>query len=181
MIDPGLQSQALLCKVLVRSLLPRIELWKTLIHNRSILWSPQLGGHWKPHKSWQFCMDVKLRKSNRLADHTCMSVMKAWSMLCGHLSRIGPSTNVEWMHQPLFWNETLKSTKGKMLGESKGISWAILYSAGIHSVADWMRLSTSNHDKLYKDMGKFKNDRKVCDLVNTIVYSIPISKGEEGE
>ena len=35
LIDLGLQSQALLCKVLVRSLLPGNELWKRLIHNRS--------------------------------------------------------------------------------------------------------------------------------------------------
>ena len=45
-------------------------------------------------------MDLNLRKSNQLADHTCISIMKVWSMLCGHLSQIGPSTNVEWMHQP---------------------------------------------------------------------------------
>ena len=48
LIEPELQSRALLCKVLVRSLLHGNELWKTLIHNRSILWIPRLGGHWKP-------------------------------------------------------------------------------------------------------------------------------------
>ena len=106
LIDPGFQIHAWLCNLLVRSLLPGNELWKRLIHNRSILWSPRLGGHWKPHESWLFCMDLKMRKSNRLADRTCMSVMKAWSMLRGHLSRIGPSTKPEWMRQPLLWNET---------------------------------------------------------------------------
>ena len=54
LIDPGLLSQALLCKVLVRSLLPGNELWKTLIHDRSILWSPRLCGKWKSHKAWPF-------------------------------------------------------------------------------------------------------------------------------
>ena len=77
LIDLGLQSQSLLCKVLVMSLLPENELWKTLIHNRSMLWGPWFGGHWKPHKSWLFCMELKFRKSNQWADHTCMSVMKA--------------------------------------------------------------------------------------------------------
>ena len=61
-------------------------------------------------------MDLKLRKSNQLADRTCMLVMKTWSMLRGYLSQIGSSTKVEWMHQPLLWNETLKSTEGMMLG-----------------------------------------------------------------
>ena len=95
LIDSGVKSQSLLCKVMVRSLQPGNELWKTLIYNRSILWCPRLDGHWKPHKSWLFCMGLKLRKSNWLADRTCMSVMKAWDMLCGHLSHIGPSTNAE--------------------------------------------------------------------------------------
>ena len=61
------------------------------------------------------------------------------------------------------------------------MSWAILHCAGIHSMADWMRLSASTHDKLYGDLGKFKNGRKMLDLVNIVVYSVPISNGEEGE
>ena len=93
-------------------------------------------------------MDLKLRKYNRLVDCTCMLVMKAWSMLCGHLSRIGLTTNVEWMHQPLLWNDTLKSTEGKMLRQSKDMSWARLYYAGIHSMLDWIRFSANNCDKL---------------------------------
>ena len=70
-----------------------------------------------------------------------------WSMLRGHLNRIGPSTKAEWMHQPLLW----------------------------------MRLSASTRDKLYEDLGKFKNGRKMLDLVNTVVNSFPINDGEEGE
>ena len=134
LIDPKLQSWAFLCMVLVRSLLPDNELWKILIHNRSILWNPQLGGHCKPHKSWLFCIDLKLRKSNRLTKRTCMSVMKTWNMLRGHLSQIGPSTKAEWIHQPLLWNETLKLTKGIMLGQNKGMLWVVLYCVRIHSV-----------------------------------------------
>ena len=160
LIDPGLQSQALLCKVLVRSLLPGNELWKTLIHNRSILWSPKLGGQWMSRKAWPFCMDLKLRKSNRLADRTCMSMMTAWSMLHGHLSRNRTSTSAEWMCQPLLWNETIKSPEGTMLGQSKRMPWAILYCLGIHSVADWRRLSGSNRDKLFEDVGNVRNGRK---------------------
>ena len=181
LIDPGLQSQALLCKVLVRSLLPGNELWKTLIHNRSILWSPRLGGQWKSHKAWPFCRDLKLRKSNRLADRTCMSVMQAWSMLRGHLSRNRPSTSAEWMRQPLLWNETIHSPEGTMLGQSKRMPWAILYCLGIHSVADWRRLSGSNRDKLFEDVGKVRNGRKMLDLVNSVVCSLPIGNEEEGE
>ena len=68
-----------------------------------------------------------------------------------------------------------------MLGQSKGIAWAILYCVGIHSVADWMRLSASNRDKLYEDLGKFRNGRKMLDLVNTILYYDPLKNGEEGQ
>ena len=45
-------------------------------------------------------------------------------------------------------------------------------------MGDWVRLSTSSRDKLYEDLGKFRNGRKMLDLVNTVVYSIPISNGE---
>ena len=68
-----------------------------------------------------------------------------------------------------------------MLGHSKGMPWSIFYCARIHSVADWMRLSASNCDKLYEDVRKFRNGMKMLDLVNTVVYYVPISNGEEGE
>ena len=44
-----------------------------------------------------------------------------------------------------------------------------------------MWLSANTRDKLYEDLGKLKNGRKMLDLVNTIVYFVPISNGEEGE
>ena len=68
-------------------------------------WSPRLGGHWKLHNSFLFCKNLKLRKSNWLANRTCMSVMQVWSTLRGHLSCIGPTTNVEWMRQHQLQNE----------------------------------------------------------------------------
>ena len=68
-----------------------------------------------------------------------------------------------------------------MLGQSKGMPWAILYYAGIHSTTDWMWLSSSNHNKLYGHLGKFRNGRKMLDLVSAIVYFVPINNGEEGE
>ena len=44
-----------------------------------------------------------------------------------------------------------------------------------------MLLSASNRDKLYEDLGKLKNSKKMLDLVNTVVYSVPINNGEEDE
>ena len=61
------------------------------------------------------------------------------------------------------------------------MSWAIFYYVGIHSVANWMQLSTSNRNKLYEDLGKLKNGKKMLDLVNIVVYSVHISNGKEGE
>ena len=48
-------------------------------------------------------------------------------------------------------------------------------------MTDWMWLSPSNRDKLYEDAGKFRNGRRMLVLVDTVVYSVPISNGEEGE
>ena len=102
-------------------------------------------------------------------------------MLHGHLSQNCPSTSAEWMCQPRLWNKTIQLPEGTMLGQSKCMSWAILYCLGIHSVADWRRLSDSNRDKLFEDVGKVRNGRKMLDLVNTIVSSFPIGNEEEGE
>ena len=44
-----------------------------------------------------------------------------------------------------------------------------------------MWLSANTRDKLYEDLGKFRNGMKMLDLVNTVVYYVPISNGEEGE
>ena len=42
-------------------------------------------------------------------------------------------------------------------------------------------MSPSNRDKLYEDVRKFRNGRKMLDLVDKVVYFDPISNGEEGE
>ena len=42
-------------------------------------------------------------------------------------------------------------------------------------------MSPSNRDKLYEDTRKFRNGRKMLDLVDKVVYFVPICNGEEGE
>ena len=42
-------------------------------------------------------------------------------------------------------------------------------------------LSVSNHDKLYKDLVKFRNGRKMLCLINTTLYYVPISNEDEDE
>ena len=44
-----------------------------------------------------------------------MSVVKAWTMLHGHLSQIGSITNIEWMHQ-----QNLKDNSGKEAWKEQG-------------------------------------------------------------
>ena len=68
-----------------------------------------------------------------------------------------------------------------MLGQHKGMSWAILHGVVIQSMTNWIQLFPSNRDKLYEDARKFRNGRKMLDLVDKAVYSVPISNGEEGE
>ena len=43
-----------------------------------------------------------------------------------------------------------------------------------------MQPSANNRERLYEDFGNFRNDRKMLDLINTTIYSVPISNGEEG-
>ena len=68
-----------------------------------------------------------------------------------------------------------------MFGQSKGMSWSILHGVGIQSMANWMQLSPSIRDKLYEDARKFRNGRKMLDLVDKVVCSVPISNGEDSE
>ena len=65
LIDPFMQSKALISKHVVRSsLLPRVELWKKLwirhLHNVK----PSTSGQWKDSLRWVFNADFPLPKSN---------------------------------------------------------------------------------------------------------------------
>ena len=78
-------------------------------------------------------MYLKLRKSNRLAGCICMLVMKALSMVCGNLS-LALNTNIEWMHQPLLWYETLKLILYRAM-ECRGLYCTVHESFGGRLVA----------------------------------------------
>ena len=58
LIDPLMQSRALLTKFVVRALLPGIEAWKSMLFNHLMQLSPKTGGNWLPSLQWMFLIDV---------------------------------------------------------------------------------------------------------------------------
>ena len=44
-----------------------------------------------------------------------------------------------------------------------------------------MQLSTNNCERLYEDFGNVRNNMKMLYLINTTIYSVPISNGEEAK
>ena len=59
LIDPLIQSRALLTKFVVRGLLLGTEAWKGMLLNQLMQLSPKTGGNWLPSLKWMFLTNVK--------------------------------------------------------------------------------------------------------------------------
>ena len=49
LLDPELQIHALLAKMFIRGLMPKVAPWRTLIKHRMATLRPKRGGNWPPH------------------------------------------------------------------------------------------------------------------------------------
>ena len=81
LIDPFMQSKALLTKHVVRSLLPGEELWKKLWIRHLHKVKPSVGGQWKDSLRWFFNADFQLPKSNLGSLCFFNGIFRAWESL----------------------------------------------------------------------------------------------------
>ena len=100
LIDPEVQSKALLVKLMVRGHLPRNEYWKGLLNNR-ILHCTSSGGPWRRDCRWSFLAEVNFVSSKRWEDRFFNSLGRAWQQIKASLVfKVNP-TYEAWKRQTI--------------------------------------------------------------------------------
>ena len=144
LIDPFMQSKALLTKHVVRSLLPGQELWKKLWMQHLYKVKPSVGGQWKDSLRWFFNADFQLPKSNDGSLRFFNGIFRAWETLRQALVFLPPKSYHQFMRQPLIWNPLFTDEAACVLGLRPRLSWAAMDSGPARTVADWIRFMQSS-------------------------------------
>ncbi len=146
-IDPKIQSEALLAKLLVRGLTPGREPWKELIRHHAD--RTKLPVHGKgpdiPDINWIF-VAPKLKRS---PCSMWKSILGAWINVRPGLTKEGPTSRAELLRQPLFGNPSLTNSRGLPLGmneRSEGCAFARFRHTRVRDLWDrevqgWKNLS----------------------------------------
>ena len=119
-IDPELQSQALLGKLVIRGLTPRGQTWKLLLQQGLSTCTPQRGGDWQPSIRWIFTLAPLTPPCSPFL----RSLLSVWRKLRHALSQVPPSCQEEMDIQPLIWSSQVTDSIGLQLGERTHIPWA---------------------------------------------------------
>ena len=148
LIDPFMQSKALITKHVVRSLLPGDELWKKLWIQHLHKVKPSVGGQWHDSLRWFFNADFQLPKSNAGSLRFFSGIFRAWETLRQALVFLPPKNYHQFMRQPLIWNPLFTDEAACVLGLRPRLSWAAMDSGPARTVADWIKfVQTSAHDQ----------------------------------
>ena len=135
-LDPIEQSKALLAKLVVRSFLPREELWKMLMRNRIALCSPVVGCPWEPDVRWIFNKKIKFRYARNREDKFVNGIWHAWERMGTGLECRSGSNRDELLRQPLLWNSRITTVDGQMVGTRTKVAWGPLAAGLGRSVKD---------------------------------------------
>ena len=150
LIDPMLQSKALLAKHVVRGFMPGDELWKKLwfLHNRNM--KPTVGGQWQDSCRWLFNSEFPIKAQNVGSRRFFTGILRAWKDIREALVFQLPSTEAQFRRQPLLWNPLFTDSSGSVLGIRPHLSWGKMDSGPAISVAVWERFQLlSNEDRNY--------------------------------
>ena len=148
LIDPMLQSKALLAKHVVRAFMPGDELWKKLW-----LWylsniKPTIGGQWQDSFRWLFNFDFPIKPQSVGSRKFFTGILRAWKDIREALLFQLPSTEVQFLRQPLLWNPLFTDNSGCVLGIRPHLSWGKMDLGPAATVADWERFQLrSNEEK----------------------------------
>jgi hypothetical protein len=130
-IDPKIQSEALLAKLLVRGLAPGGEPWKEQtklpVHGKG----PDI-----PDINWIFTAP-KLKKS---PCSIWKSILGAWINVRPGLTKEDPTSRAELLRQPLFGNLSLTNSRGLPLGvngRSEGCAFTRSGHTKVRDLWDW--------------------------------------------
>ena len=115
LIDPLMQSCALLAKMVVRCLLPGKGCWKVLFCNRLQAGTPKYCRTWPNSLNWCCRSGVPPKMVCQPKDRVTNSILLAWFHVRHHLFKHTPETRIEWTRLPLFWNPQVRISDDMML------------------------------------------------------------------
>ena len=146
LIDPLLQSKALLAKHVVRGFMPGNELWKKLwlLSLRNI--KPTIGGQWQDSFRWLFNFDFPIKAHNVGSMRFFTGILRAWKDIREALLFQLPTTEAQFLRQPLLWNPLFTNSSGCILGIRPHLSWGKMDSGPATSVAAWERFQMLSED-----------------------------------
>jgi hypothetical protein len=112
-IDPKTQSEALLAKLLVKSLVPGGEPWKELVKHKAdqIRLPVHDKGPNTPNINWLFAAP----KLNRIQCSMWKNIIGVWLNVRPGLTKADPTNAVETLRNPLFGNLSILNTSGTPL------------------------------------------------------------------
>ena len=139
LIDPLMQSRALLVKFVIRGLLPGSEAWKGMFLKQLMKLSPRTGGVWSPSLKWLFLNDVQTPRRDLASNRFLLGIIRAWDGIKSFLVKEKPSTWDAWLNQPLLGNSLFRDNVGKVLGLRTHLAWGKLDNGPAASVNTWIR------------------------------------------
>ena len=92
LIDPLMQSRALLTKFVIRGLLPRSKVWKGMFLNQLMQLTPKIGGAWSPSLKWLFLNDMKMPRWNLASNRFLLGIIRTGDAIKSFLLKDNPST-----------------------------------------------------------------------------------------
>ncbi len=134
-IDPKIQSEALLAKLLIRGLAPGGEPWKELLRHKAnqIRLPVHRMGPTMQDINWLFAATKLKRPPTSL----WKSILHSWLSVRFGLCKSEPTNSAETLRQPVFGNPLITNQDGKPLalsGKSKGNALA---NAGCSRIGDF--------------------------------------------
>ena len=138
LIDPLIQSRALLTKFVVRGLLLGTEAWKGMLLNQLMQLSPKTGGNWLPSLKWMFLTNTQTPRRNLISNRFLLGIVRAWDAVKIFLRKEVPNIWDGWMNQPLLANSLVRDSTGNVLGLRPRLAWGKLDNGPTASIGSWI-------------------------------------------
>ena len=165
-IDPEMQSRALISKCIIRGLFPGNEPWKSFVRHAVLHSTPVRGGEWSPSYRFIFC-DAAL---SHPASYFLRSILGVWQALRRSIIHRQPVLTEEFERQPIIWNPRIRDAEGRQLGVRTHIDWAAWDRGPTASLLIWMAARCLDADLIAMT---YTIDRGVASRMLEIDAAIP--------
>ena len=119
-IDPEMQSRALISKCIIQGLFPWNEPWKSFLRHAVLHSTPVGGGDWTP--SYRFIFSAAVLTPPR--SFFLRSILGVWHALRRDIIHRVPVLVEEIERQHVIWNPRVLDAEGRQLGLRTHIDWA---------------------------------------------------------